>query len=135
MVAERVLAWLGLASCVLPVAACRQEAAAARAEPSTETARVADCGSGGAPDCPLQLWMKSTLQAHMRRHDYERLASALQELGKKAPPGYSGWAESSTQGAAAAARKDEAGVSASCKTCHDQHRDRYRKELRGQWLL
>lgn len=135
MAAERNFAAIGLLLCSLHAAACQKDAAAARAEPRPEPAVVASCGSGGAPDCPLQLWMKATLQAHMRRHDYERLGAALEELGKKEPPGYSGWAESSAEGAAAAARKDEAGVSQSCKTCHDQHRDRYRKELRSQALF
>lgn len=133
MAAERQLALLGLLLCSLQAIGCQKEAAAARVEPRPEPA-AASCGSGGAPDCPLQLWMKATLQAHMRRHDYERLGTALEELAKKEPLGYSGWAESAAQGAAAAARKDEAGVSQSCKTCHDQHRERYRRELRG-WAV
>jgi hypothetical protein len=132
MAVERLFAPLGLLLCLMGVAGCQKEAAAARAEPRPEAAVAASCGSAGLPDCPLQIWMKATLQAHMRRHDYERLGPALEELGKKAPAGYAGWAESSAEGAAAAARKDESGVSQSCKTCHDQHRDRYRKELRGQ---
>jgi hypothetical protein len=132
MAAERLPASVGLLLCLLGAAGCQKEAAAARAEPRAEAAEAASCGSAGLPDCPLQLWMKATLQAHMRRHDYDRLGAALEELAKKAPPGYAGWAESSAEGAAAAARKDEAGVSQSCKACHNQHRDRYRKELRGQ---
>ncbi|MEY2935875.1 MAG: hypothetical protein RL033_6624 [Pseudomonadota bacterium] len=134
MVAERSLFPVGLLLCLLGSTACQKEAAAARAEPRSEVPATS-CGSSGLPDCPLQLWMKATMQAHLRRHDYERLGAALEELAKKEPPGYAGWAESSAQGAAAAARKDEAGVSQSCKTCHSQHRDRYRKELRGQAMF
>ena len=130
MTAERGFSAIGLLMCALQVSGCQKEAAA-RVEPEPQ-AVVTSCGTRGAPDCPLQLWMKASLQAHLRRHDYERLGTALEELGRKAPPGYAGWAEISAQGAAAAARKDEAGVSQSCKTCHDQHRERYRTELRGR---
>jgi hypothetical protein len=84
------------------------------------------------PDCPLQQWMKATLQTHQRSRDFTRLAGAFRELGAKAPPGYGGWAESAEAGALAAERRDEAGVSQSCKTCHDQHRAAFRSELRAQ---
>ncbi len=135
MVAERCWIQLGVLLAVASGTACQNEAAAARAEAAPQAVAADSCGSRGAPDCPLQLWMKATLQAHQRRHDYERLGAALEELAKKAPPGYASWAESSAQGAAAASRKDDAGVSQSCKSCHEQHRERYRKELRGQALF
>lgn len=91
------------------------------------------CGSGGA-ECPMQRWMKANLQAFQRSHDYSRLTAALEQLAELEPKGFDGWAESSRQGAEAAARKDEAGISKSCETCHKAHRDSYRRTLRSQAL-
>jgi hypothetical protein len=94
---------------------------------------VPSCGSGGA-ECPMQRWMKANLQAYQRSRDYTRLAAAFEQLAGMEPKGYDGWAESSRQGAEAATKKDDAGVSKSCETCHKAHRDGYRRTLRGQAL-
>jgi hypothetical protein len=103
------------------------------AGPSDGSGAVPSCGSGGA-ECQMQRWMKANLQAFQRSHDYARLASAFEQLAELEPKGYDGWAESSRRGAEAAARKDEAGVSKSCETCHKAHRDTYRRTLRSQAL-
>lgn len=94
---------------------------------------ASSCGSGGA-ECPMQRWMKANLQAFQRSRDYARLAAAFGQLAELEPKGFHGWAESSRQGAEAAARKDDAGVSKSCETCHKAHRDSYRHALRSQAL-
>ena len=91
------------------------------------------CGTGSA-ECPMQRWMKANLQAFQRSRDYARLATAFEQLAALSPKGYDGWEASARQGAEAAARKDEAGVSKSCETCHKAHRDTYRRTLRAQAL-
>ena len=103
------------------------------AEPSEGPDALPSCGSGGA-ECPMQRWMKANLQAFQRSRDYARLATAFEQLAELQPKGFDGWVESSRQGAEAAARKDDAGVSKSCETCHKAHRDSYRRTLRSQPL-
>ena len=88
------------------------------------------CGQKGLPDCPLQGWMKSTLQAYQRAGNYARLETAFQELGDHAPAGFDSWKTLAAQGAQAAKVKDDAATRRVCKDCHDQNRTRYRRELR-----
>jgi len=94
-------------------------------------APAAQCGETGHPDCPTQLWMKSTLQAYLRPRNFERLEGSLRALGARAPNGYAGWQEMAAAGAAAAAVADEAGVRNSCKACHDNHRAAFRQQDRA----
>ena len=89
------------------------------------------CGGPDLPDCPLQQWMKSTLQSYQRAGDFERMAAAFDELHERAPKGYASWSELATGAAAAARKQDAAGVRQACKSCHEQHRARYRRELRA----
>src|SRR4051794_12917450 len=56
-------------------------------------ATAAACGATGQPDCPTQLWMKSTLQAYLRTGNFQRLEDSLRTLGARAPNGYAGWQE------------------------------------------
>jgi hypothetical protein len=88
------------------------------------------CGEADQPDCPLQGWMKSTLQAYMIAGDTERMARAFDELAEHAPPGYATWKAEAEAGARAARRGDLNEVRAQCKVCHDANRSRYRRELR-----
>jgi len=112
-----------------------EEAGGATAEPSgaAGASAVAACGTGQA-ECPMQRWMKANLQAFQRSRDYSRLATAFEQLAELEPKGFGGWAESARQGAEAAARSDEAGVTKSCETCHKAHRETYRRTLRTQAL-
>jgi hypothetical protein len=115
-----------------------QPMAAAKAQLVTEqpaAAKTADCGSAGKPDCPLQNWMKATLQTYQREKNYERLASSLEELARHAPEGYDGWTDTAKAGLSAARAKDEAGVRQSCKDCHAQLRARFKRELRTTRLF
>jgi hypothetical protein len=109
----------------------------AQAKPATKASPtvVKDCGKKGQPDCPLQAWMKGTLRSHFNSGNTERLAVAYDELAAHAPDGFSGWAESAAAGAEAARGGDMVAAKAACKSCHDQHRGRYRKEMRGLELF
>jgi hypothetical protein len=143
-VADRARALSIIALLSLLVGACNQasagveKAGAAKVEAAGPSegatpGAVPVCGSGSA-ECPMQRWMKANLQAFQRSHDYSRLAAAFEQLAELEPKGYDGWAESSRQGAEAAARKDEAGISKACETCHKAHREAYRHSLRSQAL-
>jgi hypothetical protein len=94
-------------------------------------AASSECGRSGLPDCPLQDWMKATLQAYQRAADYDHLGQAFANLARHAPKGYSGWQDAATRGAQAARNKDDAALRQVCKDCHTQHRARYRREHRA----
>jgi cytochrome c556 len=82
-------------------------------------------------ECPTQHWMKATLQAYLRTHDYKRLEASFEELASHAPAGYERWQEMAQQGASAASRHDEGEVRKACQSCHDQHRTTFRREMRS----
>jgi hypothetical protein len=108
-----------------------QKAAAVEQPPEQVPAAASGtCGSKGQPDCPLQRWMKSTLQTYQRAGDYERLARAFGELGAHAPAGYDSWKTQAEHGAQLAAKQDADGIKQVCKDCHQEHRARFRKERR-----
>ncbi|HKP56670.1 MAG TPA: hypothetical protein VJV78_08120 [Polyangiales bacterium] len=135
--AARIIVAFGLGLSALgcqgaPPAAAEQLPAARAALPS---AAPAACGGTGLPDCPLQQWMKATLQTYQREGNFERLAGALDQLKARAPDGYGNWAEVAGNAATAARAKDEAAVRKACKGCHDDHRAKYRRERRNApWL-
>lgn len=91
---------------------------------------VGSCGVKGMPDCPLQAWMKATLQSYVRSQKYDRIATSFERLSKVAPIGYEEWSKISAQGVKAAQQKNKAGVMASCKICHDTYRKEFRKSFR-----
>ena len=125
--------WLGALGCDGTPPAAAEPLSAARA--TLPSKAPAACGGTGLPDCPLQHWMKATLQAYQREGNFERMAGALDQLQAHAPEGYGNWAEVSGNAAAAARKQDIAAVRQACKTCHDEHRGRYRRERRdAPWL-
>jgi hypothetical protein len=106
--------------------------------PATAAPTATDCGHSGGPDCPLQAWMKATLQPYLlagQGADTERLQAALEKLASVAPAGFPEWANMARDGAAQAAAGQLSGVRHSCTRCHDAYRARYRAELRGRTLL
>jgi hypothetical protein len=119
--------------------ACEDSASASAAAPPSGPAQTAPavtaCGGKELPDCPLQGWMKSTLQAYMTAGDAGRLAKALDELGRHPPPGYANWSESAQAAAAAARAGDVTAVRAQCQACHEQHRAKFRADMRAVRLF
>jgi hypothetical protein len=109
---------------------CSESKAASSVPSSNAAAAVGACGEKDLPDCPLQGWMKSTLRTYLNAKDTTRLAGALQQLADKTPPGYDGWRETAQGAAKAANTGDIPAVKAACKSCHDQHRPRFRNERR-----
>jgi hypothetical protein len=126
-------------SCLVGSVGCNSgdsvQAAAAASRPAVDEAASpapeASCGNTGLPDCPLQRWMKGTLQTYQRAGDHERMARAFGELAQHAPPGYDGWQSAAERGAKLAASQDDAAVKQVCKDCHQSQRARYRKEHRS----
>lgn len=92
---------------------------------------AAACGNAGLPDCPMQRWMKATLQTYQRAGDHERLVRTFNELAEHTPAGYDTWKALAQRGADAAAHEDVAAVKQVCKDCHQAHRARYRQERRN----
>jgi hypothetical protein len=145
---SRLLA-VGLLSSILAAGGCdRQEpveetpsAAPAATQAATPAAApaatppAATCGKKGMPDCPLQAWMKKNVKAPLKDKDTAKLAEALDQIAAHAPEGYADWKEIAMTGAKAARDDDIAAVKQQCKTCHDTHQKRYRKERRTEPLM
>jgi hypothetical protein len=93
----------------------------------------AECGKPGLAPCPLQAWMRANVAAPLASNDFALLAASLEKAAQIAPDaGWSSWATSARAGAAAAKKSDVAGVRASCKSCHDAWREKYREKYRAR---
>ncbi|HVH43239.1 MAG TPA: hypothetical protein VM925_12880 [Labilithrix sp.] len=112
---------------------------AGRASTTTSAAASAsagppECGAKPLPDCPLQAWMKANANPPVMTKDLPGLASALDKIVGFAPPGYTNWASIAKDGAAAARAGDLDAAKASCRTCHDQYKQKYKAEIRARKL-
>jgi hypothetical protein len=101
----------------------------AEPEPEPDTPPEPPCGDKPLPRCTLRTWMKAHSTPAMNDHDFDALATVLDKIAKLAPPGYPNWASISRDGASAARALDLEAVRASCRSCHRQYKDRYKKEL------
>jgi hypothetical protein len=91
------------------------------------------CGDKPLPPCPLYSWMKANTSPAMSAEDFEGLAAALDKVATFAPPeGYANWASIAKDGANAARDRSLDGVKATCRSCHRQYKDKYKKELRDR---
>jgi hypothetical protein len=66
--------------------------------------------------------------------DFAALAGALDAAAAWAPDGYSNWASIARDGAGAARAGDAEAVRAACRSCHEQYRSRYQRDLRSRPL-
>jgi hypothetical protein len=76
--------------------------------------------------------MKANTSAAMSAQDFDALATALDKVPAFAPAGYTNWVSISKDGADAARAQSLDGVKASCRGCHNQYKDRYKKEMRDR---
>ena len=90
------------------------------------------CGDKPLPPCPLYAWMKANTSPAMSGQDFDALAKALDHVVTFAPPGYTNWASISRDGANAARMQNLDATKASCRGCHNQYKDRYKKEMRDR---
>jgi hypothetical protein len=112
-------------------AAVKAASAAVSASAGTG-AGPAECGTKPLPDCPLQAWMKANTNPAIAANDLPALAIALDKTAGFAPAGYTNWASIAKDGAKAARAGDMTAAKASCRTCHDQYKDKYKKEMRAR---
>lgn len=99
---------------------------------AASSAANAECGTKPQPDCPLQAWMKANTNPPIAANDLPALAIALDKTVTFAPPGYGNWASIAKDGAKAARAGDMTAAKASCRTCHDQYKQKYKSEMRGR---
>lgn len=107
-------------------------AASASAPAASGSAAAAECGTKPLPDCPLQAWMKANTNTAVTTNDLPALATALDKTASFAPAGYTNWATISKDGAKAARAGDMTAAKASCRTCHDQYKQKYKTEMRAR---
>ena len=100
-------------------------------EPPAKALAEAACGAAGLPECPLQAWMKANAGPAMTAADTKRLERAFTRIAAFSPAGFANWEAIAREGSAAASKGDVEGCRRACKTCHDQHRARYRAERRA----
>jgi hypothetical protein len=105
--------------------------AGARAAPGA-SATPLRCGDKPLPPCPLNAWMKANTAAAMSAQDLDELVVALDKVAGFAPAGYANWASIARDGANAARAQSLDGVKASCRGCHNQYKDRYKREMRDR---
>jgi hypothetical protein len=90
------------------------------------------CGDKPLPACPLNAWMKANTSPAVIAEDFDALATALEKVGTFAPDGYPNWASVSHDGADAARAQSLEGVKAACRGCHNQYKDKYKREMRDR---
>jgi hypothetical protein len=76
--------------------------------------------------------MKANTSAAMSAEDFDALATALDKAATFAPAGYTNWVSIAKDGASAAHAQSLDGVKASCRGCHNQYKDKYKKEMRDR---
>jgi hypothetical protein len=76
--------------------------------------------------------MKANTNPPIAASDFPALATALDKVAAFAPAGYTNWASIAKDGAKAARAQDMTAAKASCRTCHDQYKDKYKKEMRAR---
>jgi hypothetical protein len=106
--------------------------ASATAKPAASAKPAPACGDKPLPPCPLYAWMKSNTSPAMSDGDFDALAAALDKVVTFAPAGYTNWASISRDGASAAHAQSLDGVKAACRGCHNQYKDKYKKEMRDR---
>jgi cytochrome c553 len=105
-----------------------------RFEASLALALALALGTGlalaGEPATPLGKWMKPNVGAALAGQDFGTLQKSLDLVASKPPSGdYPKWAEYSKAGSAAAAKGDVKAIKAACKQCHDDYKEKYKKEF------
>jgi hypothetical protein len=72
--------------------------------------------------------MKQNMNPSVAAADFPALATALDKVVTFAPPGYTNWASIAKDGAKAARAQDMTATKASCRTCHEQYKEKFKKD-------
>ena len=115
------------ASAAAPPASAAMTAAPTASASAGAGAALA-CGTKPLPDCPTQAWMKANMNPSIAASDFPALATALDKAATFAPAGYSNWASIAKDGAKAARAQDMTATKASCRTCHEQYKEKFKKD-------
>lgn len=103
-------------------------ATAAPGSASAAAAAAPACGTKPLPDCPMQAWMKANMNPSIAASDFTALATALDKAATFAPAGYTNWVSIAKDGAKAARAQDMTAAKASCKGCHEQYKEKFKKD-------
>lgn len=76
--------------------------------------------------------MKANVNPPVAAGDTAKLGEVLEKMSKMGPPGYGNWKSISLDGAKAAKGGNLDAAKASCRTCHDQYKAKYRAEFRDR---
>jgi hypothetical protein len=104
-------------------------AAALGVLPPSARADDTACGTKDNP-CPLQKWMRANMGPAMVANDMGALAKALDHSATFIPDPSWTWAKIAKDGADAARKGDTAAVKATCKSCHEAYKDKYKTQFR-----
>jgi cytochrome c553 len=75
--------------------------------------------------------MRANVGAPLATGDIDAVGRALSHVAGSSPDStWATWAQFANQGATAASAKDNTGVKASCKSCHDAFKDKYKAQYR-----
>ena len=72
--------------------------------------------------------MKANMNPSIAASDFPALATALDKAATFAPAGYTNWASIAKDGAKAARAQDMTATKASCRTCHEQYKEKFKKD-------
>jgi hypothetical protein len=78
--------------------------------------------------------MKANATSAVSSRDFTAIGKAFTRIAELRPPGFASWGAHAKAGLDAAQRSDLEGCRAACKACHEEHRARYRAEVRGRPL-
>jgi hypothetical protein len=90
------------------------------------------CGDKPLPACPLNAWMKANSAPALSAQDFGGLVVAFEKIAGLAPPGYTNWRSIAKDGADGARIEDADAAKAACRGCHNQYKERYKKEMRDR---
>lgn len=77
--------------------------------------------------------MQKNANPAVQSGDAAKVGAVLEQIGKMTPPaGYPNWEKISADGAAAGKSGDFTAAKASCRTCHDQYKAKYKTDDRGR---
>ena len=81
----------------------------------------------------MQAWMQKNAQPAMQSNDAAKVGAVLEQIAKMTPPGaYPKWEKISIDGAAAGKSGDFGAAKASCRTCHEEYKAKYKADDRAR---
>ncbi len=81
----------------------------------------------------MQAWMQKNAQPAMQSNDAAKVGVVLEQIAKMTPPGaYPKWEKISVDGAAAGKSGDYGAAKASCRTCHEEYKSKYKNDDRAR---